>query len=473
MLFGSLYFLLFFAAVLGICWSIGSNTLRKAFLVAASYLFYAFWDYRFVSLVIFVTLCAWGSSRLIESLAAERHRRIVLVVSLALQLSVLGFFKYCNFFLDSMEALVHSVGGHLDIPTLSIILPVGLSFYIFHSISFTVDCHMKKFNASEFSIIDVGLYIAFFPQLIAGPIMRGTDFLPQLRARPSWSSQQAASAIRLFVIGFCYKYLLADNFALIADPIFAAPAKWSGLALWSGVAAYYSQIYFDFAGYSWMAIGCSALLGYTLPINFNFPYTARSTTEFWRRWHISLSTWLRDYLFIPLGGSRRGRPRYYWNLFVTMGLGGLWHGASWNFLAWGLLHGLGLCVHKWATGERPSRARMAITQIVQAATALLITQLWVVLLWVLFRAQSFSDSMTILSGMFGLRNGEAAQTLPITALVAVVAVVSLDGVLGRLLATRPVRSISPLTYGVAMGVVIELVLFAAVMANKPFVYFQF
>ena len=473
MLFGSLQFLLFFLAVLGASWAIGNNTLRKTFLVAASYAFYACWDYRFVALVIFVTLCAWGSSRLIEGLTTEWNRRAVVVTSLVLQLSVLGFFKYYNFFVESLDALVRSLGGHLDVPTLSIILPVGLSFYVFHSISFTVDCYNKKFHGNDFSIIDVALYIAFFPQLIAGPIVRGTDFLPQLRARPSWSSQQAASAIRLFVIGFCYKYLLADNFALIADPIFAEPGKWSGLALWSGVAAYYGQIYFDFAGYSWMAIGCSALLGYVLPINFNFPYTARSTTEFWRRWHISLSTWLRDYLFIPLGGSRRGRPRYYANLFITMGLGGLWHGASWNFMAWGLLHGLGLCVHKWATGERPPQAGSLTRQIVQGTGALLITQLWVMLLWVLFRAQSFSDGMTILSGMFGWRAGGATQTLPVTALVAALGVVALDGILGRLLTDRPGKSISPLAYGVAMGIVIEFVLFAAVMANKPFIYFQF
>ena len=474
MLFGSLQFLVFFVIVLAITWSIANNTWRKVVLVAASYLFYAYWDYRFLSLVVFVTLCAWGSSRLVETLRTQRHRWLVLVVALALQLSVLGFFKYYNFFAGNLATLVRSFGGHLDGVTLAIVLPIGLSFYVLHSICFTVDCYTGKIKANEFSILDVALYVAFFPQLIAGPIMRGHDFLPQLRSTPVWSPGQAAWAIRLFVIGFAYKYLLADNLALIADPIFAAPGGWNGLALWSGVAAYYGQIYFDFAGYSWMAIGCAGLLGYVLPINFNFPYTARSTTEFWRRWHISLSTWLRDYLFIPLGGSRRGRPRYYANLFITMGLGGLWHGASWNFVGWGLFHGLGLTVHKWITGERPSRAVKMFARVGEAALALAITQLFVMFLWVFFRAQSFEDSKTILSGMIGLRNGLTLQSGQTWALALPLALVALDGTIGRVLEARagPI-AVPRFLYGTAMGLAVALTLFGFVMASKPFIYFQF
>jgi alginate O-acetyltransferase complex protein AlgI len=474
MLFGSLQFLIFFVVVFAAAWLCANNTWRKVILVAASYAFYAYWDYRFLSLVVFVTLCAWGSTRLVGELPAERQRRGVVIVAVALQLAVLGFFKYFNFFGDSMAALARSLGAHVDGPTLAIILPVGLSFYVFHSISYTVDGFKGRVKPLEFSLVDVALYIAFFPQLIAGPIVRGLDFLPQLRALPVWSSGQAAWAIRLFVLGFCYKYLLADNLGLIADPVFKNPGAWNGLALWAGVASYYAQIYFDFAGYSWMAIGCAGLLGYVLPTNFNFPYTAFSTTEFWRRWHISLSTWLRDYLFIPLGGSRRGRGRYYANVFITMGLGGLWHGASWNFALWGLMHGVGLTVHKWITGERPSRVTQPATRVALGVLALAITQLWVMLLWVFFRAQSFGDSMTILSGMFGLRNGSSLQSIQIAALALPLALVALDGALGRASDARSGSlSISPVVFGAALGLVIVAVLFGTVMANKPFIYFQF
>jgi alginate O-acetyltransferase complex protein AlgI len=474
MLFGSIQFLLFFIAVMAITWRSANNTLRKVILLVASYGFYAYWDWRFLSLVAFVTLCAWLSSVVMPRLSTERQRRTTVIVSVALQLAVLGFFKYFNFFTANAVALVRTFGGHVDNPTLAIILPVGLSFYVFHSISYTVDCFKGKVTSKDYSLIDVALYIAFFPQLIAGPIVRGLDFLPQLRRSPEWSSDHAVTALRLFVIGFCYKYLLADNLALIADPVFAAPQQWNAVGLWAGVASYFAQIYFDFAGYSWMAIGCAGLLGYVLPANFNFPYTSLSTTEFWRRWHISLSTWLRDYLFIPLGGSRRGRPRYYANLFITMGLGGLWHGASWNFAAWGLLHGVGLTVHKWITGERPSSATRVAARVGLAAAALIVTQLWVMLLWVFFRAQSFNDSMTILTGMFTLRSAPALKTMEAAAVVLPLFLVALDGAIGRLLQSPArLRRIPDLAYGAGMGLVVALTLFAWAIGNKPFIYFQF
>lgn len=474
MLFGSLQYLVFFTVVFVVTWLCASNTWRKVILVAASYLFYAYWDWRFLSLVIFVTLCAWGSTQFIGKLGTEAQRRVIVIISVALQLSVLGFFKYFNFFGDSVAVLARALGAHVDSPTLAIILPVGLSFYVFHSISYTVDGFKGKVKPSEFSIVDVALYIAFFPQLIAGPIVRGLDFLPQLRSLPVWSSAQAARAIRLIAIGFMYKYLLADNLGLVADQVFKEPAAWNGLSLWSGVASYYAQIYFDFAGYSWMAIGCAGLLGYILPTNFDFPYTALSTTEFWRRWHISLSTWLRDYLFIPLGGSRRGQGRYYANVFVTMGLGGLWHGASWNFVVWGILHGIGLTVHKWVTGERAEWAALPAARLSQIVSALGITQLWVMLLWVFFRAQSFHDSMTILTGMFGLRNVSALQSVQVSALILPLLLVALDGALGRATEARSGPRAIPLpVYGAALGFVVAMVLFGTVMANKPFIYFQF
>lgn len=475
MLFGSIQFLLFFCAVMAITWRSANNTWRKIFLIAASYGFYAYWDWRFLSLVVFVTLCAWGSSELFTRLPAHRQRRTVAIVSIALQLSVLGFFKYFNFFSANAIALVRALGGHIDNPTLAIILPVGLSFYVFHSISYTVDSFKGKLSSKDFSLIDVALYIAFFPQLIAGPIVRGHDFLPQLRTKPAWTSERAMWAVRLFVIGFCYKYLLADNLALIADPVFAKPAAWTSGGLWAGLASYYAQVYFDFAGYSSMAIGCAGLLGYVLPPNFNFPYTSCNITEFWRRWHISLSRWLRDYLFIPLGGSRRGRARYYANLFITMGLGGLWHGAAWNYPFFGLLQGMGLTVHKGVTGERPSRAVRIAARIGEAAAGLIFTQVCFMLSLVIFRSQSFDGSLTMFKGLFFLRSAPGLQTVQAAAIALPLLLVAVDGFIGRLLEEKrsePLR-MPPWAYGAVMGFVVGLTFFAWAIGDKPFIYFQF
>lgn len=474
MQFGSIQFLLFFCAVMAITWAMPRNRWRKIILVAASYGFYAYWDWRFLSLVIFVTLCAWGSSELFAKLPDEKRRRAVAIVAIALQLAVLGVFKYFNFFEANAEALVGALGGHIDNPTLNIILPVGLSFYVFHSISYTVDTFKDKFSPRDFNFIDVALYIAFFPQLIAGPIVRGSDFLPQLSAKPDWTSDRAMWAVRLFVIGFCYKYLLADNLAQIVDPVFAAPSHWNTAALWAGTASYYAQVYFDFAGYSSMAIGCAALLGYVLPPNFNFPYTARNTTEFWRRWHISLSTWLRDYLFIPLGGSRRGRARYHANLLLTMVLGGLWHGAAWSFATMGLLHGTGLTVHKGITGERPSRAAHIAARVAEAAAAIAVTQLFIMISMLFFRLHHLADSMAVLRGMFTLHGGQMVQAAG-AAIALPLVLVAVDGIIGRTLEARslqPVR-VPPWAYGAAMGLVVAVTFFAWAIGDKPFIYFQF
>lgn len=472
MQFGSISFLLFFGAVMAITWRTRGNTWRKVFLVAASYGFYAYWDWRFLSLVIFVTLCAWGSSVLFTALPQEKHRRVVAIVSIALQLAVLGVFKYLNFFAANAAALAGALGGHIDVATLNIILPVGLSFYVFHSISYTVDSFKGKFSPADFSVIDVALYIAFFPQLIAGPIVRGSDFLPQLRAKPEWNSDRAMSAVRLFVIGFCYKYLLADNLSLIADPVFASPSHWSTVGLWAGAVSYYAQVYFDFAGYSSMAIGCAALLGYVLPPNFNVPYTARNATEFWRRWHISLSTWLRDYLFIPLGGSRRGRPRYYANLFLTMALGGLWHGASWNFAVMGVLHGTGLTVHKGITGERPPRPARNAARFAEVAASIVLTQLFIMLTMVFFRLHHLSDCARMLRGLF---TAHAGQTLNAAAIAIPLVLIAVDGLIARWLEARSSEplSVPPLVYGAAMGLVVALTFFAWAIGDNPFIYFQF
>ena len=463
MSFGSLQFLSFFGGVFCLYWLVPYNRMRVVLLVVASYAFYSAWDYRFCLLLMIATVLAWGSGRLMS--AAPARRRPILIVSVAAQLAILGCFKYFNFFRDNAIALAAALQIELDQPTLTILLPVGISFYILHSLCYTIDSYAQRFEATRYSLLDVALYVAFFPQLIAGPIMRAAQFLPQVEQRLRWSTPLAAEGIRSFMIGLVYKYVIADNLGPISDIVFAAPGKWDSFALFTGVLAYYGQIYFDFAGYSLMAIGCSALLGYVLPPNFDHPYLATSITDFWRRWHMSLSSWLRDYVFIPLGGSRRGRARYYLNLLVTMGLGGLWHGAAWTFVAWGLLHGAGIAVHKVWLQAFPSRVRFA-----GVVLGLATTQMFVLTLWVLFRAPSLADAVTILTGMLTHREG---MTFPGWLLGAVAAPVIVDSAVGWFNRRGTSCEVPAFAYGLAMGMALETVCITAVIAFRPFIYFQF
>jgi alginate O-acetyltransferase complex protein AlgI len=318
------------------------------------------------------------------------------------------------------------------------------------------------------SPLDVALYIAFFPQLVAGPILRATQFLPQMKSTRRLDSPEVSDGVRLFLIGWCYKVVLADSLSLIADPVFANPQSWRGGAHWIAVLAYSGQIYFDFAGYSSMAIGVALLLGYRMPRNFDYPYSATSITEFWRRWHISLSTWLRDYLFIPLGGSRGSRAMYYRNLILTMVLGGLWHGASWNFVVWGAIHGAALIVHKlWSRSSVPAGSMM------WNAASLILTQFVVVIAWVFFRAQTFDDSATILAGMAGFDPASALRNYHPLLAVIVVLPVAVDAILGRWVDVRSAVTLRRWSTAAAVGAAVALMLWLHPLSSAPFIYFQF
>ena len=440
-------FALFLAATWLLHWLLPAR-LRKPLLLLASYLFYAAWDWRFCGLMAFVTANAWLAGQYV------RRRRGALWLSIGVDLAVLGWFKYAGF----LAASVSAFGLPFTLPP--ILLPVGISFYTFHAISYVVDVRRGRVPA-ERSPLDVALYIAFFPQLVAGPILRAAFFLPQLRRPRPFSGIGQSQGLRLILKGLIYKALIADRLAGLADPAFGAVAGQGDATLAVAAVAFYGQIYFDFAGYSLLAIGTARLLGYRIPKNFDYPYSALSLTEFWRRWHMSLSFWLRDYVYIPLGGNRAGLGRVLVNLMITMVLGGLWHGASWNFVLWGALHGAGLCLHKlWRQqGIRLDAAPWRLC-------ALIATQLWVLCAWIPFRCADLHDAAQVLGALF--RVGLPATAGWILLLIAG------DHLLGRL---APKPALAPAlarpVFWLGFGGLAALVLASLPLAEKAFLYFQF
>src|SRR5579884_75312 len=345
MLFHTNRFLGFFLLVFAVYWILSRHRWRIGWLLAASCCFYACWNPYLITLIVFSASVDFVAARQLERLTSPRLRRLLLVGSITINLSLLAFFKYANFFLASAITTADVLGWHLSLPALHILLPLGISFYTFETIAYIVEVYQGKTQAVR-NYADYALYIMFFPHLIAGPIVRPRDFLPQIGRPKRFSWNRAQLGVQLFLLGFFKKAVIADRLADIVDPVFAAPAGYGTATVWLAVLSYAVQIYCDFSGYSDMAVGTAHLLGFKLPRNFNMPYFAINVSDFWKRWHISLSTWLRDYLYIPLGGSRRGRLRTYCNLLLTMGIGGLWHGANWTFAAWGLYHGLLLTLHR-------------------------------------------------------------------------------------------------------------------------------
>src|SRR5262252_6385432 len=339
MLFNSLTFVVFYVIVTTLYWSLRGWELRKNLLVVASYIFYGAWNPPFAALLFSTTAMDFWLGRQIGK-AQDRHRKKRwLVASVCMNLSMLGFFKYGNFLLQNFQWLLARVGVIYQPPHLDILLPVGISFYTFHSLSYTLDIYRGVLKPTR-SLRDFILAVSFFPQLVAGPIVRAGDFLPQLIHPPRLKANQFLWGLALMTLGLFEKIVLADTLLSgSADRVFGYAGPLVALDSWAGVLAFAGQIFFDFAGYSLCAIGAALTLGFHLKDNFRFPYAAIGFSDFWRRWHISLSTFLRDYLYIPLGGNRIGPVRTYVNLMLTMLIGGLWHGASWTFVVWGGLHG--------------------------------------------------------------------------------------------------------------------------------------
>lgn len=479
MIFTEFRFLLFFGIVFCVYWLLSGNHWRKVWILACSYVFYGAWDWRFLSLIMGTTLMDYCVARKIGAADNPQARRNWLLVSLIVNLSVLGFFKYANFFADSAVGFFSWMGLPVNSVTLNVLLPAGISFYTFQTLSYSIDVYRGQLEPRK-SLLDIATFISFFPQLVAGPIVRAADFLPQLDSARSFRQVNVRTCLILFMVGFFKKACLSDNLAPLVDRYFSAPQSYDALSSWIAVLSYTVQIYCDFSGYSDMAIACAGLLGYQLCLNFNFPYFASSITDFWRRWHISLSTWLKDYLYIPLGGNRGGKWFTYRNLMLTMLLGGLWHGAAWTFVGWGALHGIALVAHKeWHKFSQripalaqPSKVLGAGVGRVFAIAALLVTFYWVCITWIFFRADSFGAAMQTLKSFVLLRSpGSEHLSSALLALFAALAL--LHWLTARQVWIKLVEQLPAQVFAVGYGFAAALVLTLMPLGYTPFIYFQF
>lgn len=403
MLFPTISFAVFFFLVFYCNWLLNNSLMqktRKWFLVAASYFFYGYWDYRFILLLLASSLFNYGIGLWLGAEKNDRKQmKKVLWLGVALNLGILGLFKYFNFFSVSLSNLVAFLGLESHQVLLEVILPVGISFFTFQGISYLVDIHRGKINHRK-EVVDVLLYISFFPQLVAGPIVRASDFLGQLDQPSDPRNIAFGRSVQLIFFGLLKKVWIANSLGThLVDPVFSDPMAHSSLDIWTAYFGYAVQIYCDFSAYSDIAIGIAALLGFKFHANFDHPYKSRSLQEFWRRWHISLSSFLRDYLYIPLGGSKHGRFMTYRNLLMTMLLGGLWHGASWNFILWGALHGGYLASERLLREIRLVPASISTSSwVIPLKTAW--TFFFVCFAWVPFRAANFADTKEFLKLMF-------------------------------------------------------------------------
>lgn len=396
MLFNSYEFLLFFLPIVLIGYYLmPKRQWRIPFLLLASFYFYGHWNYKFLPLLLFSTFIDFWVGRKLEETENPKKEKRLLLLSLFINLGVLGFFKYSNFFIDNINVLLSALGQRPwdNIP--DVVLPVGISFYTFQSMSYTIDLYRSHSKAYK-KILPFATYVAFFPQLIAGPIIRHTDLVDQLeeKAKRGFSVDFFKRGVVFFIIGLSKKILIADNIAKAIDPVIGMMDIATTTEAWMCALGYTLQLYFDFSGYSDMAIGLGLMFGLQFPQNFNSPYKSQSITEFWRRWHITLSTWLRDYLYISLGGNRRGQKRTYINLLLTMLLGGLWHGAAWTYVIWGGIHGSFLALERWLKLDKKMESKPA--RLLRGFTTFFI----VVIAWVVFRSESVDLMTTWLSKMF-------------------------------------------------------------------------
>jgi alginate O-acetyltransferase complex protein AlgI len=406
MLFNSLDFAIFLPLVFLLYWFVINKNLRlqNLFVTAASYFFYGWWDWRFLTLIVFSTVVDYSVGILLSKKESRRTRRLLLYTSLIVNLGFLGFFKYYNFFIDNFTSAFSFFGSEIRPNSLNIILPVGISFYTFQTLSYTIDVYRRKIAPStDFAAFSA--FVAFFPQLVAGPIERAANLLPQFYNRRTFVYGQAVSGMRQILWGLFKKIVIADNSARFTNIIFDNSSDLSGSALLLGAIFFAFQIYGDFSGYSDIAIGTSRLFGFNLMRNFAFPYFSRDIAEFWRRWHISLSSWFRDYLYIPLGGSRGGTWVKVRNIFIIFVVSGFWHGANWTFIAWGALNALFFLPLLLSNSNRNNLGTVAegrLLPTVKEASLMLVTFSLTLLAWIFFRAENIGHAIDYVSGIFSL-----------------------------------------------------------------------
>ena len=476
MLFNSIPFLVFFTVFFSIYLLINKRKPRIFLCLVGSYFFYAWWDWRFLSLIIFSTLVDYTLGKMIHQSEDERRRRNLLIFSLVSNLGLLFFFKYFNFFIESFAHVTSALGMKHSIHTLRIILPVGISFYTFQTLSYTIDIYRRKLEP-ENDIMTFATYVAFFPQLVAGPIVRAVDLLPQFKEHQKLRLEQVGHGLYLVVLGYFKKVAVADSLAPMVDNAFANPSAYGSLNLIVAVLMYAFQIYCDFSGYSDIAIGLGKMLGFEFPQNFNMPYFAKNFSDFWRRWHISLSSWLRDYLYIPLGGNRHGVIKTQRNLMLTMVLGGLWHGANWTFVIWGFLHGLYLIAQR-VSNPLIVRIERVIPKAPMYILATVTTFILVNIAWVFFRSQSFNEALDMLSRIAAFENMSLAGLKHKFQLfkAAIVIGVLFSGEMIYFLWPQQVEKMfgqRPYVKLMVSTFLIWMILLFGTFSNNNFIYFQF
>jgi len=467
MLFNSLDFAVFFLVVFAVYAALPHRG-QNRWLLIASYFFYGCWDWRFLSLIALSTTVDYAAAHGIHRSSDPRRRRHLLTFSMAVNLGILGFFKYFDFFIGSAEALARAAGFDPPALRLGLILPVGISFYTFQSMSYTLDVYRHQLRPAR-NFWDYALFVSLFTQLVAGPIERASHLLAKITRprRITWNGFQTGTW--LFSWGLFKKVVIGDNVALLADRVFSGSMEWNTASVLLGVYAFALQIYCDFSAYSDMARGLGRLMGFDIMVNFRNPYFALNPSEFWRRWHISLSSWLRDYLYIPLGGNRRGPRRTYVNLMLTMGLGGLWHGAAWTFVGWGLFHGAWLAVHRLLG----SRDRKPVSR-AGRAWRLLATFHGVCFGWLLFRAESLNDAL----GMLGALASQPGWFPDAGPWLFQLAVLGLPLFLVQLLQERTGDLLAPLRLSLVPRTLLytlmgTMLLLFANTGSRAFIYFQF
>jgi len=415
MLFNSLEFVIFFPIVFLLYWTLVNKLkLQNVFLLIVSYIFYGWWDWRFLSLIIISSFVDFFVGQRIQNATNDKSRKFFLMISIFVNLGILGFFKYFNFFIESFCNAFTLLGHPIEPYSLNLILPVGISFYTFQTLSYSIDIYRKNLKASE-DIVSFFSYVSFFPQLVAGPIERATQLLPQFYTKRKFEKSLAIDGLRQILWGLFKKVVIADNCAEYANMIFNNSADYSGSTLLLGALFFTFQIYGDFSGYSDIAIGVAKLLGFNLMKNFAFPYFSRDIAEFWRRWHISLSTWFRDYLYIPLGGSRVSKNKQIRNTFIIFIVSGFWHGANWTFIFWGFLNALYFLPLLLTKKNRKNLNNIADNSLFPSFSefrGILFTFLLTVLAWIFFRAENLSHAFSFIGGILSSSLFTVPELLP-------------------------------------------------------------
>lgn len=473
MIFNSIVFIIFLPIVFITYWSLRNKPLiyQNLVLLIASYIFYGWWDWRFLSLIAFSTIIDFIIGKKINNSKTKKSKKNFLLLSLIINIGLLGFFKYFNFFVASFQESIESLGFTFDTWTLNIILPVGISFYTFQTLSYSIDIYKGKIKHTN-DFISFAVFVSFFPQLVAGPIERASHLLPQFLKKREFDYRTAITGVSLISYGFFKKVVIADRLAIYVNSIFGDIENANTISLVFGIIFFSFQIYADFSGYSLIARGISKLLGFDLMVNFNKPYLASSIPDFWRRWHISLSTWFRDYLYIPLGGNRVSTRRNYYNLIIVFLISGLWHGANWTFVIWGALHGVYQVIYlQYKKLIKPKDTKNKIRQLINILTV----YLFVTFAWIFFRADSFSQAVKYIDKIieldFSLNLVQiSAEKGPLNLAISilVIALLYLSYLLPNNLSFK--KKSSHITFNV---ITILLIFLIGINGKAEFIYFQF